>query len=526
MSAAPSWREMHLAAAAHGSLEWLLTNPMTFGLESASPLQRAICRIADGRPLGALAKDPVVLRSLGGVAVAPVAPRELALLSGIRTGKSLFAGAACVRMSQAVDVSGLGAGETPRISICSFRMDQAQVIYDHIAGRVQASPILSSLLLDKPGASTLYLRHPTGRPIEVSVIAGSRAGTTLVARWSAGCVFDEFPRLVGGTEGVINWDDSRDAVLLRLLPGAQMLHVGSPWRPYGPAYEMVQQHHGHPTPQLVVMRATAPDMNPVFWTPDRVEAAKADPDVYRTDVLAEFATPEEALFSTETVENATRKAPEVLPPEDGCSYTAAIDPATRGNGWTLVVTTRKGTKKIVVLAKEWRGSRTAPLDPSAVLKDIEEILVPYRVRAVHTDQHMGDALAALARRDERDEEGRLRALGLVLLPHTHTSQARTKLWLTIRTRMEIGEIELAPVPQLRADLLHLRKRVSAESIAIDLPLTNDGRHCDYAPALMLALSRYLKDEKQKAPSILGQDPETKRLRKQVNAKFGRKNASW
>ncbi len=47
------------------SLEDLLTDESAFGLTTASPLQRAICRIAEGSPLGILAHDDAVWRAMG-----------------------------------------------------------------------------------------------------------------------------------------------------------------------------------------------------------------------------------------------------------------------------------------------------------------------------------------------------------------------------------------------------------------------------------------------------------------------------
>ncbi len=61
------------------TLERLLTHPSAFGLLTASPLQRAICRIADGLPLGELAEHPDVMAAIGGVASVP-ASRPLELL--------------------------------------------------------------------------------------------------------------------------------------------------------------------------------------------------------------------------------------------------------------------------------------------------------------------------------------------------------------------------------------------------------------------------------------------------------------
>lgn len=505
--------EMAAAAVARSSLEWKLTDAHAFGLTTASNLQRAICRVADGRPLGELADSRVVRRAFGDVRSLPEKrPREVAILSGIRTAKSLMSACAAFHMSQTCDVSSLGPGEVPRVSVVSLQKDLADVVFGHLVGRALASPLLRPLILGEPSTDSIHFRHPTGRPIQVKVVAGSRAGATLVARWSAGCIFDEFPRMVGGDDAIVNWHDSRDAVLLRLLPGAQIWDIGSPWAPYGPAYELVTEHLGKPTEALVVVRAPAPDMNPVWWTPERVEKAKEDPDVYRTDVLAEFSTAEEALFSAESVDRCTRKDRAHIPYKPGNTYYAAMDPATRGNGWTLAIATREAGHTIVVRADEWVGSRHEPLEPSAVLAEIAGILASYGLTSVDSDQWMGDALVTLGRQ-----------VGLNIVPWRLNERDRAERYLAIRTRMDSNELEIPPVSKMRTDLLHVRKRLTPGGMGIVLPMTSDGRHCDFAPTLMLVLSRLLPEPV--TPKTLNEDPETRRMRERVLERWG-KRKDW
>lgn len=498
------------SAVSQASLEWRLTDAHAFGLTTASPLQRAICRVADGRPLGQIAKHPDVIAAFLDVDGLPrKKPTEVAVLSGIRTGKSLIAACVGVDMALKCDVSRLGPGEVPRVSVVSLTKDLADVIFNHAIGRVQQSPLLAPLLIGNPSTDSFHLRHPTGRPVQIKVVAGSRAGSSLVARWSAGCIFDEFPRMTGSDDSVVNWDDSRDAVLLRLLHGAQLWHIGSPWAPFGPAYDLVTEHWGKPTSRMVVVRAPAPAMNPHTWTAERIEAAKAEPDVYRTDVLAEFATPEEALFSARSVDKCTRTTPLAVPWEPGHEYYAAMDPATRGNGWTLAIATREAGKTRIVRAQEWIGTRHDPLDPGKVLAEIAGILANYRLTSVDSDQWMGDALIALGRQ-----------VGLNIVTWRLGERERAERYLAIRTRMDSNELELPPIPRLRTDLLHVRKRVTPSGMGIVLPQTSDGRHCDYAPTLMLVLSRLLPEPV--APKLLDEDIETRRMRELMLARWGRK----
>lgn len=463
------------------SLEDMFTNPLAFGMTTASELQRGICRIADGSPV---TNTETLRRALGleSTHSLPIGqPREVAILSGIRSGKSLYASCAAVHQALTCDLSHLGPGEIPRVSIVSLTKDLAQVVFSHLVGRISASPLLRGFQVGRVGADTVRLRHPTGREVEIKVVAGSRAGASLVARWSAGCIFDEFPRMVGGSEGVVNWDDSRDAVLLRLLPGCQLIHIGSPWAPFGPAYTMFATHFGKPTTNLVVIKAPSPDMNPVYWTEERLIEARKEPDVYRTDVLAEFSTPEEALIPVEAVTYAASNptSPERNPT---ATYSAAMDPATRGNGWTFCIGMRDGNTRSIVLAKEWIGTRAEPLSPRIVLAEISNICRMYNISYVDTDQYMGDALSDLAR-----------STGLTTSQVNLTDKERTHRYISLRTMFLEGNVRLPNNETLKSDLMRIKKRVTAQGATIVLPLTSDGRHCDYAPSVMLLLGRYLKD---------------------------------
>src|SRR5690606_20536448 len=123
-----------------------------------------------------------------------------------------------------------------------------------------------------------------------------------------------------------------------------------------------------------------------------------------TDVLALYADPEESLFTSVEVEGATRATEGDVPPVPGGQYAAAMDPATRGNAWTLVInecTGRGGPGGVtpmyrVVLNREWVGSKAKPLSPNRVLEEIAALCAPYGVTMVMTDQHALDALRDLA----------------------------------------------------------------------------------------------------------------------------------
>ena len=510
ISPAESWAEFERIGKCRDpmmtELERLLVSDEGFGLSTATPVQRAFCRIADGLPLGELATHADVAEALGcdPARLANVRPAELALFSGVRTGKSLIVAALAIRASQTIDVSQLGDGEIPRVSVLSLRRDLADVILDHIRGRL-AKPRFARLLMHPPTADTIMLRHPSGRPVEIVVTAGARAGSAVVARWSAGVLLDEAPRMVGAADGVINLDDVVHAARGRMLPGAQIVYLGSPWAPFGPAFDMVQTRHGKPGADLVVMHVRANALNPIWWTEERCEALREkDPVAYRTDVLAEFADSVCGMFESDALTRCARPGIADLAPAPECHYYAATDPATRANAWTLVIAHRDAHDRLVIdIARQWRAGST-PLSPDATLAEIAEWARAYRVSTVYSDQYSGDALRDLGWRHK-----------INISPIAWTATNKVQSYDALRRLVDDGAIELPNDPVLLADLRRVQRRTTQAGVAIDLPRTPDGRHCDYAPALAMLANQRMVAPQEAAEKAAPEDEYLARLDAQI-----------
>lgn len=465
--------------------EALLVSEDAFGLTSATPLQRAICRVSDGVAIGDLWDDAGVREGFGGVMPQPgVMPRTLVILAAIRGAKSLIAAAKAFGCALTCDVSGLKPGDELRIPVLSVDKDSAHQVFSHLIGTIQAKAHLRKHLIGDPTADSVFIRHRSGRPVEVKVTAMSKYGSTLVGRWLATCVFDEASRMAGAEDGVKNLQDAMHAIAGRMRPGSQVMCIGSPNAPFGPMYDMTQEHFGRPNEAVVVVRGTGPLLNPVWWTPERCEWTRVHaPRAYVTDVLGRFADAEEQLFSSIVVDKATRPGPEVISARPGHHYVACMDPAMRGNGWTLVVLGCDGTDAAgephyyVALAEQWRGSKAQPLRPDTVLREVARKLKPYGLKEVWSDGHQIDSLRVIAEQE-----------GLEIAEAATTQDdvlARTE---NIRLLLESDRLELPPDRQLRADLLRVKRKVNQKTVAVNMPVTADGRHCDYVPALGLCLA--------------------------------------
>jgi len=473
------------------SLERMLTDPRAFGLVNASNVQRAICRAMDGLPLGELATDPDVIAVFGGeraIASLPVGerPKEFVLLCGIRAGKSLISAACAVRAALTCNVEGLGPGEEPRVSIVSLTMKVARKTFrQHVRGRIMASPELRALLIGDPMADSLTLRHPTGRPVSIQVVAGAKAAGALIADWAAAVIFDEAPRMVGAKDGVVNLDDARASIAGRLLDDAQVVMPGSPWAPFGPIYELTQEHWGKPTRSLVVVRAKAYQMNPNIWTPEAcAELKQRKPDAHDVDVECNFKAPDVTLLDAQAIELCATLEGE-QPPNPLFTYVAVIDAATRSNAWTLLVMANPGDNGLhIAMARQWQGSSSRPLSPRTILEEIATLVKPYDVHALHSDQWSGDANKDLAVQ-----------FGLYLFLHTTPMVDKVTQGDRLKALITDRKLEMARVPLLVRDLGNIRKQVTQTGLAIEFPTTPDGRHCDFAAALLLGMKQPLPEPK-------------------------------
>jgi hypothetical protein len=464
-------------------LEALLTRPEGFGLEKATPVQRALCRVIGDKPLGDLATHPDVLQAFGGQVPPEGHIREIVVLAAIRSGKTLIASCVAVWVTQTADLDDIRPGEIPRFTIMSTARDQAEACLDHIRGSVQSSPVMRRWLAEEPKGDSVLMRHPSGKLCEIKVVAGSRAGSTLVARWSIGGVFDEAPRMVGSGDGVVNLEDARSAIVARVRKGCPLLYIGSPWAPFGPVYDWTQEGFGQPTKLRAIMRAPGPLMNPSYFTPEKCEEIREqDATAYKTDVLGEFADADEAFFPLSMIQEAIGdRGPLPIPRKERHHYVAAMDPATRTNAWTFAVSTVEpdGLMKrhVLVLSKQWTGKIRDRARPKAILEEIAAICSEYGVDDVHTDQYSAEALQDLA-----DD------VGLSLIVHDITRAKKHEQVANLRSLMEEGRISLPADADIRKDLQLTRRKVTQDGVSVVYPRSSDGRHCDHVPTIALCVA--------------------------------------
>ena len=128
----------------------------------------------------------------------------------------------------------------------------------------------------------------------------------------------------------------------------------------------------------------------------------------------------------------------------------------------------------------------APLSPWQVFQCIAKEVRPYSDNCpVIADQHSADAHRDIATRT-----------GVRLIVRPITAQNRNSLFERLKGLCDQGWLELAPEPTLIRDLNAVRRRLTPSGLTYHLPKTPDGRHADFVPALMMALSGFATHAEQ------------------------------
>lgn len=230
------------------------------------------------------------------------------------------------------------------------------------------------------------------------------------------------------------------------------------------------------TPHQMVAYAPSWEANPTL-TEASTRADEPDELVWLREYKAiPQAEGETSLMTTALLDRVTRKTGDI-PADDRHTFVATIDPATRGNAWTLTVgcLTDNGVRRIN-LTREWRGTKKQPLVPRVVFVEIAEILRPFRLAHLHSDQWSEDTLRESAR-----------SAGLALLVTPWTAGLKADCYTAMRTLAQESKLDLPAGDVVRTDLLGIREKLTRNGIVYDLA-TQGSRHSDFAPCIAMCLS--------------------------------------
>lgn len=389
------------------------------------------------------------------------AVRQLVLRCGRRGGKSTSLCRFAVAFALTYDMSKIPPGDVGIVGVVSVSKDEANQRLRTIKAQldvlgVKYRPIDGGIeLVDRAIAFKVF----------AATLGGVVGGTWILA------ICDEVARWKDNDTG----KNPASEVLASLRPtmatqrDARIFLSSSPLGTFDAHFDAFEQGD---TAHQRVAHAPTWVANPTL-TEEETRADEPDETVWLREYAAiPQADAEASLLSEMLIDRATRGDPKVLPPTPGHYYTASIDPAHLGNAWTLAVGTQTPDgKRRIVLVREWRGSKAAPLVSSEVFREIRSLLAPYGLKWLYSDQFSSEALKELARQQ-----------GLTLIVEPWNVSNRAEAFEGLRTLLLDQAIELPPEPQVKTDLLGIRKIFTRNGVTYDLA-KQGARHSDYAPAI-------------------------------------------
>ena len=164
------------------------------------------------------------------------------------------------------------------------------------------------------------------------------------------------------------------------------------------------------------------------------------------------------------------------------NYVCAIDPAFRHDDFSLTILHKESTGVVVDMVKRWSPFRGQKLNPKVVLAEIVQLIAPFGISTVHTDQYQLESLQQLAF-----------DMGINLIGTDFTSKSKIRIFgslqqLVNQHKLTLLDVKLNPdCQELYTQLTQLERRMTRNNtIQISAP---EGKKDDMVSSLALATSQ-------------------------------------
>jgi hypothetical protein len=463
--------------------------------QTLSETQIACLKSVYGLPLNERERE-IYSRGTGRLTYEEKEQREATFITGRRGGKTgkLAAPIVCY---EAFRDHGLPPGEDAYVMLLAPTLKQARIAFRYIRKYVRNSPILSKRIIRMTRDEIT---------LDNNVVIGCHACTQdgVRGRTVVAIVCDEIGFWASDEDAA----NPADEVLAALRPGmasvrnAKLIKISTPFTKSGVLWEEFQQRGELDYP---VWQVTTFEMNPTI-TPQMVESERQhSEEKYRREYLAQFTDSISSWIPSEILNPCIARGRRQLPRQHGLNYVAAIDPASRGHNFALVILHQVPDGTVVVdLVRIWTGSAKVPLPFEGVLNEIKSILESYGINSAVGDQFNCDAIQQYLQR-----------IGITYNVNVFGPQTRAQLFSGLKHLMVQGKIEILDDKALLQQLRNLTEERS-ERGQIDIR-PSSGKD-DQAVALALAASEVVKWRPPDIfdsvpvnpcfPRYMSQDPET------------------
>jgi hypothetical protein len=263
-----------------------MTTPALAGAEfcgASWTTWRVIARLIDGDAALLTAEEQALVLELTGRTVLPtVAPKELYIGAGRRSGKSRF-GSLVAAWLAAQEYPQLAAGETAIVVHVAPDRRQSEIDLDYAKGIVEGSELLRSELANAT-QGTLSFRHHT--QLEVA----TASYRTVRGRTLAGAVLDECAYLRADDSALPDVELARALRPALLTLNGLLVGVSSPHRKVGLLYEAHRKYYANDAATRgLYIQAQSRQLNPLLDQEAVDEAMRDDPAAAQSEYLGIFS---------------------------------------------------------------------------------------------------------------------------------------------------------------------------------------------------------------------------------------------
>jgi hypothetical protein len=389
---------------------------------------------------------------------------------------------------------GVRSREEVRALIVGPKLHHGAAPLEHIRGTMKSSPILRKYIHGNPDAAdSISVKRPDGAIVKIMKIAADKGGGNLRSTWLAGILFDE-AAFHDDDEAAVNLGDNIDAILGRLLPGAQAWVVSSPWSEDDSFNRLFLRFFGRPGTELAFHSDTR-SMNPAYPQKDIDRVRAYDPDKAQREFDAlPLAAGNKAFFPLDAIDKSINevRAP-ILPFIMGVEHKVGADWGFTKNSSAIAIAraarvrvdNRDVVKAQLAYHEEKRPEKGVSLKPSEVVGDFARRCREYRARKIQGDYWSRETTdEELSKLREKD-----RTFDIVYEPVSQKPEDIGDRFAEMRRMMTEGLVELPNDPVLLRQLRETKSRVlPGGKIGILIP-KHGSRHGDVMQAAVLAITQ-------------------------------------
>lgn len=169
---------------------------------------------------------------------------------------------------------------------------------------------------------------------------------------------------------------------LARVKGSVLVGISSAYSRRGELYRMWQIRHERP--DILVIQASTPDLNPTFDTSEIDRAMADDPVSAQSEYYSQWRGDIARFIDAEALQACVDVGVRERLPEPGIEYRGFIDPSGGSqDSMVLAVAHPAGDKATLDLIREIR----APFDPRRAVAELSDILKRYRVHRISGDAY-------------------------------------------------------------------------------------------------------------------------------------------